>query len=102
MGGGGYAWSLSLVFKNNDSIFSTSTELGSTLDSRLLRERRGKDKCRSKVEEKRVEETRAECVWTARFKILESSYSDRVPDRNLSLEPMSTNLNTKYPLLGHA
>lgn len=54
-------------FKNNDSLFSSSTELGLTLDSRLLRGRREKKKkrCRSKVEEKRAKETRTGSVSTA-------------------------------------
>lgn len=42
------ARSLSLVFKNNDSLFSSSTELGLTLDSRLPRVRRGKEGRRHK------------------------------------------------------
>lgn len=45
--------SMSLVFKNNDSLFSSSAQPGLTLDSMLLRGRKGK--------ETRARKTRAGC-----------------------------------------
>ena len=79
-----------LYLRNNDSLFSSSTELGLTLDSRLPRGRRGEVGRRNKSS-----------MCSNRRACSTSSESDRVPDRTDPSSPCPPTQTLEYPQCRH-
>lgn len=79
-----------LFLRNNDSLFSSSTEHSLTLDSRLPRGRRGEVCRRNKSS-----------MCSNRWACSTSSESDRVPDRTDPSSPCPPTQTPEYPQCRH-